>query len=220
MTSPFQKRTDDVHPAGVRSRLMETLDTDTALVRRLVAGPLENNVYILVCKATGDAVIIDAADEADRILEETAPYRVQAILTTHSHADHIGAATAVREALGVPFHIHPADAPAAGIIPFDPVCHGEQIRFGDLTMETIHTPGHTPGSTCFLLEDLLFSGDTLFPGGPGATRDPERFREVMTSLERHLFTLPDETRVLPGHGPATTIGTERPSLPEWWRRGY
>ena len=189
-------------------------------VHRLVAGPLENNVYIVVCKATGEAVIIDAADDAGRIIDKAAPFRVQAVLTTHSHADHIGAATAVRDALGVPFCIHPADAPATGITPFDPISHGEQIRFGDLTMEAIHTPGHTPGSTCFLLEDLLFSGDTLFPGGPGATTDPARFHEVMTSLEQHLFTLPDETRVLPGHGLATTIGAERPSLPEWWRRGY
>ena len=199
---------------------METIDTGTALVRGLVAGPLENNVYIVVCKATGDAVIVDAADDADRIIEEAAPYRVQAILTTHSHADHIAAATAVRDTLGVPFCIHPADAPATGIAPFDPISNGEQIRFGDLAIEAIHTPGHTPGSTCFLLEDILFSGDTLFPGGPGATGDPERFHEVMTSLEHHLFTLPDETRVLPGHGLGTTIGAERPSLPEWWRRGY
>ncbi len=94
------------------------------------------------------------------------------------------------------------------------------LSFGGLAMEAIHTPGHTPGSTCFLLEDILFSGDTLFPGGPGATADPELFREVMDGLEKRLFTLPDETRVLPGHGLATTIGTERPSLPEWRRRGY
>jgi len=210
----------DPHPAGVRSRPMETLDTGTALVHRLVAGPLENNVYIVVCKTTAEAVIVDAADEADRILDAATPYRVRAILTTHSHADHIGAAAAVCDALGAPFRIQPADAAATGITPFDPIPDGEQICFGGLTMKAIHTPGHTPGSTCFLLEDILFSGDTLFPGGPGATADPERFREVMNSLEMRLFTLPDETSVLPGHGLATTIGTERPSLPEWRRRGY
>jgi len=200
---------------------METLIDDGAMiVHRLVAGPLENNVFIVACKAGGEAVIIDAADDADRILDAAAPYLVRAVLTTHSHADHIGAAAAVCRALGAPFRIHPADAAATGISPFDPISDGEQIRFGDLTMEAIHTPGHTPGSICFLLGNVLFSGDTLFPGGPGATADPGRFREVMTSLEQHLFTLPDDTRVLPGHGLATTIGTERPSLPEWWRRGY
>jgi len=205
----------------VRSRPMETLtDTGAAIVHRLVAGPLENNVFIVACKAGGEAVIIDAADDADRILDAAAPYLVQAILTTHSHADHIGAAEAVCHALKAPFRIHPADAAATGISPVDPISDGEEICFGDLTMRAIHTRGHTPGSTCFLLGDLLFSGDTLFPGGPGATTDPDRFREVMTSLEQGLFTLPDTTRILPGHGPSTTIGTERPSLPEWWRRGY
>jgi len=200
---------------------METhVDTDRLIVHSLVAGPLENNVWVIACPSTGDAVIIDAADDAARILEAVVPYRVQAVLTTHSHADHIGAAAEVCETLGIPFRINQLDAPAAGIAPFDPIGHDEEITCGEVTLHAIHTPGHTPGSTCFTVDGLLFSGDTLFPGGPGATTDPQRFEEIMNSLEQHLFTLPNRTRVLPGHGAPTTIGEERPSVAEWWRRGY
>jgi glyoxylase-like metal-dependent hydrolase (beta-lactamase superfamily II) len=108
----------------------------------------------------------------------------------------------------------------AGVEPWDPIEPGEVIRFGAVSLTALHTPGHTPGSVCFLAGGTLFSGDTLFPGGPGATADPGQFAEIMASLERSLFTLPDRTRVLPGHGAPTTIGEERPSVPEWWRRGY
>ena len=199
---------------------MEIRSDARLVVRSLVAGPLDNNVWLAACAATKAAVIIDAADEPLRILDAVKPFRVQAVLTTHSHPDHHAAATAVCEALGVPFRIHLLDAPAAGIHPFDPIGDGEEIRVGAVTLRAIHTPGHTPGSTCFLGDDLLFSGDTLFPGGPGATTGADAFGEIMTSLERRLFTLPDETRVLPGHGDPTTIGAERPSVAEWWRRGY
>jgi glyoxylase-like metal-dependent hydrolase (beta-lactamase superfamily II) len=189
-------------------------------IETLVAGPLENNVYVVSCLRTGRAVIVDAADEADRIVDAAAGLQVAAILTTHGHADHVGAAAVVSDAVGAPVRIHPADAAMAGLSRFEPIEPEEVIDVGELQMRAIHTPGHTPGSTCFLLGDLLFSGDTLFPGGPGATTDPDRFAEIMTSLERRLFVLPDDTRVLPGHGLDTTIGAERPSLPEWRRRGY
>lgn len=199
---------------------MEIQSGPRLVVRSLVAGPLDNNVWIVACAATQAAVIIDAADEPLRIIEAVEPFRVQAVLTTHSHPDHHGAAPAVCDALGVPFRIHPLDAPATAIQRFDAIGDGEEIEIGAVSLRAVHTPGHTPGSMCFLGEGLLFSGDTLFPGGPGATTGPEAFREIMTSLERHLFTLPDETSVLPGHGAPTTIGAQRPAVAEWWRRGY
>lgn len=189
-------------------------------VRTLVVGPMENNVYVVGCRRTGNAVLIDAADEAERILARAAGLRVTAVLTTHGHADHVGAVDEVCSRLGVPVRIHPVDAAVARLTAFEPIEHGEVVEVGRLRLEAIHTPGHTPGSVCFLLGDLLFSGDTLFPGGPGATSDPDRFREIMECLESRLFVLPDHTRVLPGHGPDTTIGAERPSLTEWRRRGY
>jgi glyoxylase-like metal-dependent hydrolase (beta-lactamase superfamily II) len=190
------------------------------VITTLVTGHLENNVWIASCPLTDEAVIIDAADEADRILAAVRGFRVTAVLTTHGHADHHGAAPAVCEALDVPFRIHSLDAPMAGIEPFLPIVDGERIEVGEEVLTAMHTLGHTPGSVCFTTGSTLFSGDTLFPGGPGATADPERFEEIMTSLETHLFTLPDDTRVLPGHGRSTTIGEERPSVPEWWDRGY
>ena len=190
------------------------------LVRSLVAGPMENNVYLAACPATGRAVLIDPADEAERILEAAAGSTVEAILLTHGHHDHLGAASAVSRALALPVRLHPADAVLAGLPGSLPLTDGEEIRFGTARLEVRHTPGHTPGSICFLSEGTLFSGDTLFPDGPGATVGPAAFAEVMASLRRRLFTLPDDTVVLPGHGPATTIGAERPSLDEWERRGW
>jgi glyoxylase-like metal-dependent hydrolase (beta-lactamase superfamily II) len=190
------------------------------VVRSLVAGPFETNVYLAACPATGRAVLIDPADDAGRILEMAAGLAVEAVLLTHGHQDHLEAVGVVCRALGVPPRLHPADAALAGLAGALPLTDGEEIRCGTVALEVRHTPGHTPGSVCFWSGTTLFSGDTLFPGGPGATAGPAAFREVMASLRTRLFTLPDDTTVLPGHGPGTTIGAERPALDEWERRGW
>jgi glyoxylase-like metal-dependent hydrolase (beta-lactamase superfamily II) len=189
-------------------------------VLSLTAGPLENNVYLAACPATRQAVLIDPADEAPRILEAAAGWEVRAVLLTHGHHDHLGAAGEVCHALGAPLHLHPADHLAAGPMQLLPLADGEEIPCGRRTLQVLHTPGHTPGSVCFLAGRVLFSGDTLFPGGPGATPGRPAFLQIMASLRHRLFTLPDETLVLPGHGPGTTIGSERAALDEWDRRGW
>jgi glyoxylase-like metal-dependent hydrolase (beta-lactamase superfamily II) len=190
-------------------------------VRKLCVGPLENNAYIVASADSGRAVLIDAAAEAERLLEAAGGIEIVAILTTHGHHDHVGAAEAVRSALGVPFRIHPADAAAAGLEPDEPLADGDRIDLGGVALEVLHTPGHTPGSICVLTGSHLFSGDTLFPGGPGATgRSGSDFATIMGSLRTRLFTLADDTLVLPGHGLDTTIGTERPFLDDWERRGH
>jgi len=196
------------------------LDDGRVLVRKVCVGPLENNAYVVACARSGAAVLVDAAAEPDRLVQACRGVRVGAVVTTHGHADHVGAAVEMRERLGVPVLIHPADAVAAGVEPDGTLADGDELPIGDSTVTVIHTPGHTPGSVCLVVGSCAFTGDTLFPGGPGATQSPEDFATIMHSLRTRLFVLPDDTLVLPGHGLDTTIGTERPSLPEWERRGY
>ena len=184
-------------------------------------GPYDNNVYLLTDVRAREALLIDAANEAPRILKELEGLHVSTILTTHGHADHVQALTAVRGSTGARFACHPDDEKMMPIPPDHRVGDGEVFRFGDRELRAVHTPGHTPGSTCFTIDDLLFSGDTLFPGGPGNTSGPgASFPTIIQSIRRSLFTLPDETRILPGHGKSTTIGVEREHLDEWIARGW
>jgi glyoxylase-like metal-dependent hydrolase (beta-lactamase superfamily II) len=199
------------------------------VVHKLAVGPYDNDCYVVACERTGQAVVIDAAAEPDRILRACGGLEVAAVLTTHGHLDHIDALDPVKDALRVPWYLHPADTEIAERRPDEPLIDGSEIVFGDVALHVVHTPGHTPGSTSFVFEPaqpgdvyVLFSGDTLFPGGPGATRwDYSDFGQIMDSLEKRLFPrLPDDTIVHPGHGPSTTIGRERPHLGEWRERGW
>jgi glyoxylase-like metal-dependent hydrolase (beta-lactamase superfamily II) len=195
-------------------------DTDVR-VDKLVVGPFENNVFVVRDKHTGEAVIIDAANEHELLLDVSRATGVRRVLTTHGHWDHIQAVTAMRDA-GIDVGIAQDDAemlPSYDFIIGDDVV----IEVGDLKFRTIHNPGHTPGSTSFLLEGkpILFTGDTLFPGGPGNTKTPEGdFPLILESIDRRLFTLPAALFVFPGHGLDTTVGTERPHLQEWADRGW
>ncbi len=191
-------------------------------ITRVVVGPMDNNVYVVRCRRTGESVLIDAADEAERVLELCRDLNVTRVLTTHGHHDHIQAVPAVRAA-GYPVGIGTDDI---GMLPgHDFVIDADTlIEVGDLVLRTIHTPGHTPGSMCFVIDGspVLLSGDTLFPGGPGATRFPGGdFPTIIASIGERLFgRLPDHTVVMPGHGDDTTIGAERPHLQEWADRGW
>jgi len=205
---------------------MSYFEDEQVTLHRLITEPYENNVWIVVCRATAEAAIIDAAGEGDRIVYAIKPYKPRAILTTHGHFDHIGAARQVADALSIPFRLHPEDAGMAEMEPDEALTDNEEIRVGELTLTVLHTPGHTPGSVCFVLPvgeggDLLFSGDTLFPGGPGATRwDYSDFDTIMQSLDMRLFVMDDSTHILPGHGEASTIGAERGEIEDWRARGW
>jgi glyoxylase-like metal-dependent hydrolase (beta-lactamase superfamily II) len=196
-------------------------ETSDVRIDKYVVGPFENNVFVVRDKGSGEALIVDAANEHDLLLEVSRATGVRRVLTTHGHWDHIQAVTALRDA-GIEVGVASADAEMLPSYDFT-IPDDDVLTVGALRLHAVHTPGHTPGSTCFLLEGhpVLFSGDTLFPGGPGNTKfENASFSEIITSIDRRLFTLPPETLVLPGHGLDTTIGTERPHLDEWIERGW
>jgi glyoxylase-like metal-dependent hydrolase (beta-lactamase superfamily II) len=196
-------------------------DTDLE-IHKVVVGPMDNNVFVLRCRHTGDSVLIDAANEHERLLELARTLGVRQVLETHGHWDHIQAVPELRDA-GYSVGVTAQDA--AMLDSYDEIVEDDAvIPVGRLRLRTIHTPGHTPGSICFRVEDkpLLFSGDTLFPGGPGNTTfEGGDFAAIIDSLERRLFaTLAADTIVMPGHGDDTTIGAESPQLQEWVDRGW
>ena len=191
-------------------------------ITKVVVGPMDNNVYVARCRQTGEAVLLDAANEHDKLLELCRTLNVGKVLETHGHWDHIQAVPAVREA-GYEVGVTAADA--AMLPSYDFVLEDDSvIDVGRLRMRTIATPGHTAGSMCFVVEGspVLFSGDTLFPGGPGNTTFPGGdFTAIIRSIDDLLFRpLAADTLVLPGHGADTTIGIERPHLQEWVDRGW
>jgi glyoxylase-like metal-dependent hydrolase (beta-lactamase superfamily II) len=190
-------------------------------IHQVVVGPVDNNVLVLRCTETGDAVLLDAANEHELLLELCQRLGVRRVLETHGHWDHIQAVPQLRDA-GYSVGVTAQDA--AMLPSYDEVIEDDSVvEVGRLRLHTIHTPGHTPGSICFLLDDhpILFSGDTLFPGGPGNTSyEGGDFPTIIESVDRRLFTLPPDTIVLPGHGDRTTIGAERPHLQEWIDRGW
>ena len=192
-------------------------------VHRVVVGPVDNNVFVLRCRETGESVLIDAANEHERLLELCRTLGVRRVLETHGHGDHIQAVPALREA-GYEVAVTALDAPRLRDVGYDVFLDdAEVIEVGRVRLDAIHTPGHTPGSISFHVRDtpLLFTGDTLFPGGPGNTKfENASFDEIITSIDRRLFTLDPDILVLPGHGLDTTIGTERPHLDEWVERGW
>lgn len=194
---------------------------------KLAVGPYDNNAYLLRCAETGDGVLIDAAAEADRLLALVSDEPISSIVTTHRHGDHWQALERVAKVTGAQVLAHPLDAPALPVPVDREVEHGDRIAVGVVSLEVIHLRGHTPGSIALLYdgggsEQHLFTGDSLFPGGVGNTeRDPERFERLYTDVVERIFDrLPDETWIYPGHGKDTTLGAERPSLPEWQARGW
>ena len=196
---------------------------DRLEIHRVVVGPFTNNVFILRCRETGEAVLIDAANEHEQLLQLCSQLGVRRVLETHGHWDHIQAIPAMREA-GYEVAVSSKDAPMLKDVGYDVfIDDAEVVEVGRLRLHAIHNPGHTPGSVSFRVEGapLVFTGDTLFPGGPGATGyEGGDFTAIIDSIDKLLFTLPAHTIVLPGHGVDTTIGEERPHLAEWVARGW
>lgn len=187
---------------------------------------VDNNVWIV-----GDdheVLIIDAAHDPDPIAEAIGDRRVVAVVCTHAHNDHVNAAPALADRFNAPILLHPAEAPLWQMswphrTPDHELTDGQTLRAGGIELHALHTPGHSPGSTCLYAPqlDVLFSGDTLFSGGPGATgRSYSSFDTIINSIRDRLLTLPPNTEVRTGHGDPTHIGTEAPHLQEWINRGH
>jgi hydroxyacylglutathione hydrolase len=179
-------------------------------IKRLQVGFFENNCYVVTCTRTREGVIIDPAAEAKRILGETAEIKVQYILITHGHMDHIGALEEVRKQTGAAVGIHARDARALKEKPDFFLEDGQTLTFGDVVLKVLHTPGHSPGGVCFLTGKILFSGDTIFPNGPGNTTIPGADEPlILSSIHLKIFILPEDTVIYPGHGLETTVGQEK-----------
>ncbi len=182
------------------------------MVIRLMVGPLMANCYIVGCKETSEAVVIDPGGDVPRIVSTLVDrgLKVKAILNTHGHWDHTDGNGELKRITGAPVLIHPADAPALSEGPDGYLEEGGEIRFGTFRLEVLHTPGHSPGGVCLLGSGAVFTGDTLFAGSIGRTDLPGgSYERLIESVRRRLFVLDDETRVYPGHGDPSTIGREK-----------
>lgn len=208
----------------------DTRELPGLTITKVAVGPMDNNAYLLQCASTGELLLIDAANEAGTLQDLVGGRPLATIVTTHQHRDHWVALKAVQQATSARTAAHPDDAGALPVPVTDLLRQGDTIRVGDAVLSVIHLRGHTPGSIALCYDAAgelagqphLFTGDSLFPGGPGNTdHDPERFSALITDLENRIFAqLPDGTWVYPGHGGDTTIGTERPHVPEWRARGW
>jgi len=195
---------------------------------KVSVGPMDNNAYLLVCPQTGDALLVDAANEPERlsaVVDAADRAALRTTVTTHRHYDHWQALAAVAEKFATRQIAHRLDASELPVPADATVEHGDTVAVGQAQLEVIHLRGHTPGSIALLYRGAdrphLFTGDSLFPGGPGKTWSADDFASLMDDLEERVFgTLPDETWVYPGHGDDTTLGAERPHLAEWRERGW
>ena len=197
---------------------------------KVSVGPMDNNAYLVTCTATGATLLIDAANDADTLIEVVRAHapQVSLILTTHQHFDHWQALAALASETGAPTAAHALDAEPLPVRPDRTVAGGDSITVGNLTFDVIHLRGHTPGSVALALSGepvggvtQLFTGDCLFPGGIGKTWEPGAFEQLLDDVSSRVFDVyADDTVVYPGHGDDTTLGAERPQLAEWRERGW
>jgi glyoxylase-like metal-dependent hydrolase (beta-lactamase superfamily II) len=225
MTVLDDNYTGHVEPRSAAKRTLPGVSIVKASV-----GPMDNNAYLVTCSATGETLLIDAANDADVLIDlvrHHAP-KVSLIVTSHQHFDHWQALEALAHATGAPTAAHQIDADPLPVKPDRLLAGGDTVQIGELTFDVIHLRGHTPGSVALALDGpatggvtQLFTGDCLFPGGVGKTWQPGDFTRLLDDVTTRVFDVyGDSTVVYPGHGDDTTLGAERPNLADWRERGW
>jgi glyoxylase-like metal-dependent hydrolase (beta-lactamase superfamily II) len=225
MTALDDNYTGHVDPGSAARRTLPG-----ATILKTSVGPMDNNAYLVTCSATGETLLIDAANDAEVLVDLVRQYapKVALIVTSHQHFDHWQALQAVAEATGAPTAAHEIDAEPLPVKPDRLLADGDKVQIGELSFNVIHLRGHTPGSIALALDGpatggvtQLFSGDCLFPGGVGKTWQPGDFTQLLDDVTNRVFDVYDDSTVIyPGHGDDTVLGTERPHLEEWRERGW
>jgi glyoxylase-like metal-dependent hydrolase (beta-lactamase superfamily II) len=225
MTAVDDNYTGHVDPGTAARRTLPG-----ATILKASVGPMDNNAYLVTCSATGETLLIDAANDAEVLTDLIRRYapQVSLIVTSHQHFDHWQALEAVAEATGAPTAAHEIDAEPLPVKPDRLLADGDTVQIGELTFDVIHLRGHTPGSIALALSGpatgdvtQLFTGDCLFPGGVGKTWQPGDFTQLLDDVTSKVFDVyPDSTVIYPGHGDDTILGAERPNLAEWRERGW
>ncbi|MFJ9719627.1 MBL fold metallo-hydrolase [Streptomyces sp. NPDC101213] len=196
------------------------------MITKVAVGPMNNNAYLLRCRATDEQLLIDAAADAGTLLGTIGDDGIASVVTTHRHGDHWQALAEVVAATRARTYAGREDAEGIPVPTDVPLDDGDVVRVGEVRLTARHLVGHTPGSIVLVYDDPhghphVFTGDCLFPGGPGRTTNTADFASLMDGLEEKIFgPLPDETWIYPGHGNDTTLGSERPRLAEWRSRGW
>jgi glyoxylase-like metal-dependent hydrolase (beta-lactamase superfamily II) len=184
---------------------MAIINDSSIFIDKLTLGTYETNAYIAFCLETKESLVVDAPARASDIIASLKGTKPKYILLTHDHFDHTGVITSLRSRLKVPLAAHPLDSLQLKTPPEIHLKDGDSLKLGNLEIQVLHTPGHTPGSLCFKIGQYAFVGDTIFPGGPGHTETPEDFRQILKSITEKIFRLPDDTVLFPGHGDTTTV---------------
>ena len=182
---------------------------DNLRIDRVILGSYGNNFYLLMCEQSRESVLIDAPAEAGKILDIITKTNPKYILMTHNHMDHTEALAELVEKTKLPVAAHPLDASNIPVPVTITLEDNDIISFGKINLKVLYTPGHTEGSICFLTGKFLLSGDTIFSDGPGKTHSPETLSQIINSIKRKIFVLPDDTRIFPGHGPDTVLKKEK-----------
>ena len=189
-------------------------------IEKMELGPYGTNTYIIVFKNTGESLVVDAPAEPESIVKGLIGTKPVYILLTHDHFDHTMVLDELRARLNVPLVAHLEDSRSLLKSPEIFVNDGDTISLGNIKIEVLHTPGHTPGSLCFKIRKYLIAGDTIFPGGPGNTRTPNDFRKIIGSITGKILILPGDTRIFPGHGADTTVEEARQEYADFLSRSH